>query len=66
MARGPLLFKQSDVARAFRAAQEAGLKVRVDISKHGNLSIVPISEDVLPQTNEWDQDLVKASVPVRS
>jgi hypothetical protein len=41
MAKGPFLFKKTDVRRAVEAAEEAGLKVgRIEISA-GKISVVP-------------------------
>jgi hypothetical protein len=41
MSHGPFLFRQNDVARAFRAAKAAGVTARVDIAPDGTISITP-------------------------
>lgn len=66
--RGVLRFTQRDVARAFRAAKSAGVTVRVDILRNGELSIVPVNGAQKPQEqhNEWDQALGKPAPKVRS
>jgi hypothetical protein len=41
--RRPCPFKETDVARAFRGARAAGITARVDITKDGKLSIIPVT-----------------------
>lgn len=49
MARRPIAFTQSDVVRAIRAAQVAGLNVgRVDISPDGGIT-VSTAPEVVPK-----------------
>jgi hypothetical protein len=56
MSRKPPIFKLSDVRKAFEAARAAGVTARVDITRDGKLSIVPMpaeapdvkSKDALP------------------
>ena len=59
MSRGPLTFKQRDVAAAIKAAVQAGQQVhRVEISREGRIVIVlangkeQTAENA--DTNEWD------------
>jgi hypothetical protein len=42
MSRKPPIFKLTDVRKAFQAAQAAGVTARVDITRDGKLSIVPV------------------------
>jgi hypothetical protein len=51
------LFRQADVTRAFRAAKEAGIDVRIDIAK-GFLSIIPVHGPGLAET-EADEIIAK-------
>jgi hypothetical protein len=44
MPRGKMLFRKTDVKRAFEAAEEAGVKVSVEIDKLGKLRLIPISD----------------------
>jgi hypothetical protein len=60
MSRGVLTFKRSDVIRAIKAAQIAGIDVhRVEIDRDGKI-IVVIAEPATaapqddPNVNEWD------------
>ena len=66
--RGVLRFTQRDVARAFRAAKSAGVTVRVDILRNGELSVVPVNGTQEPQEqhNECDQAHGKPAPKVRS
>lgn len=56
-------FKQRDVKAVIKAARNAGLEnFRVDIDKHGTISVVPMAPgEPAPNTqgnkNEWDDDL---------
>lgn len=43
MGRRPARFRQSDVARALRAAKQAGVNMAVEISTDGVIRIVPVS-----------------------
>jgi hypothetical protein len=36
-------FTQRDLARAFRAARQAGVDVQVNITRDGTLNVVPVS-----------------------
>jgi hypothetical protein len=40
--RGPARFKQSDIARALRAAKQAGAPVEVEIALDGTIRLIPI------------------------
>jgi hypothetical protein len=42
MSRKPPIFRQTDVRKAFEAARAAGVTARVDITRDGKLSIVPM------------------------
>jgi hypothetical protein len=44
MSRKPPIFRQTDVRKAFQAAQAAGVTARVDITRDGKLSIVPVEK----------------------
>jgi hypothetical protein len=64
MGRGPCSFKQRDVSRAIKGAVAAGLAVgRVEISKDGNIIIIPESaqmdSDAETLHNEWDEGITK-------
>jgi hypothetical protein len=56
-------FRQRDVKEAIKAARNAGLEnFRVDISKEGTISVVPMAPGESVQNNqgnknEWDDDL---------
>jgi hypothetical protein len=43
MSRAPSTFRQSDLARALRAADAAGKKVKIKITR-GSMEIIPIEE----------------------
>jgi hypothetical protein len=50
-------FRQADVTRLLRAAEAAGVKVRVEIEP-GKLVAVPMDSDGGDEElNEWDEDL---------
>jgi hypothetical protein len=58
VSRGPLPFRQTDVARAVRGAVSAGLTVqRVEVDKTGRI-IVVVGETgkATGERNEWDND----------
>jgi hypothetical protein len=61
MSAGPHSFKQSDVTRAFVAAQKAGEKVRVEIDlQHKRITLTPMKPDeAVSETNgsEHEKDL---------
>jgi hypothetical protein len=61
MSRKPPIFKVTDVRKAFQAARDAGINARVDITRDGKLSIVPMTTGAPPVTNEWDKALGKPS-----
>lgn len=59
VARGVATFKQSDLTRAMKAAEKAGLAVRrYEIEKTGKIVIIPAkandSTGTLLEPNEWD------------
>jgi hypothetical protein len=54
MPKGKMLFRKTDVKRAFEAAEEAGVKVSVEIDKAGKLRLVPLSDSVSAGPNPWD------------
>jgi hypothetical protein len=58
VSRGPLPFRQTDVARAVKGAVAAGLTVqRVEVDKAGKI-IVVVGEPgkvAASETNEWDR-----------
>jgi hypothetical protein len=60
MSRGPLTFKQRDVAAAIRAAVQAGQRVdRVEIRRDGSIVVILTNgreqqvNDKLPRSDEW-------------
>ena len=60
--RDDCTFRQRDVKEAIKAARNAGLEnFRVDIDKHGTISIVPMTPSVGTQRqgtpNKWDDVL---------
>jgi hypothetical protein len=61
-------FKETDIKRAVRGAQNAGLSIgRLEIGKEGKISIVPKEEaakDDRP-ADEWDEAFGKPSTKVR-
>jgi hypothetical protein len=61
MTRRPPLFRATDLARALRAGMMAGVSVRVNISKTGELTVSPMLAEAPPppETNEWDRALGK-------
>ena len=53
-------FKQRDVKEAIKAAKNAGLEnFRIDIDKHGTISVVPLApgEKAQKGDDEWADDL---------
>jgi len=58
MGHGPATFKESDLIRALRAAQKAGIDVvRVEVGRDGRIVLVLKNGDkVLTERNEWDVD----------
>jgi hypothetical protein len=61
MSKGMLTFKETDLRRAIRASQKAGLSIaRVEIDRDGKIVIVtgkPVNEDTMSNTNPWDEVL---------
>jgi hypothetical protein len=59
VSRGPLPFRQTDVARAIKGAVAAGLTVqRVEVDKDGKIVVVigePGKAEVVTGANEWDR-----------
>lgn len=60
MSRGPLTFKQRDVAAAIKAALRAGQQVdRIEIRRDGSIVVIlsngkePQVNDKLPRSDEW-------------
>ena len=55
-----IMFKQTDVTRAFRAAQAAGINnPRIEISNTGTIVIIPQpgdADDDSSSPNPWDKD----------
>jgi hypothetical protein len=58
MSKGPLTFKQTDLLRAIRTSQKAGLSIaRVEIDRDGKIVVV-VREGMTIQGsagNEWDE-----------
>jgi len=58
MSRRPCAFSQTDVKRALKAGHAAGVEIaRVEISKNGNVVVVPDKPAEASQNaerNEWD------------
>ena len=65
MSRGPLSFRQTDVARAIKGAVAAGLTVqRVEVDKAGKIVVVvgEAGKDIVAtEDNEWDKKLAQPS-----
>jgi hypothetical protein len=65
VSRGPLPFRQTDVARAIKGAVAAGLTVqRVEVDKAGKIIVVvgEAGKDVVAsEGNEWDKKLAQPS-----
>jgi hypothetical protein len=47
MSHAPSLFRQNDIARAFRAARAAGIIARVDIAPDGTIRIFQIPQEAV-------------------
>jgi hypothetical protein len=64
MSRRPPIFKLTDVRKAFEAARAAGVTARVDITRDGKLSIVPVETPASgpPPGNPWDKPRGKTTV----
>ena len=66
MSHAPSLFRQNDIARAFRAAKAAGVTARVDIAPDGTIRIFQLTgQQDPPKTNEWDSVLDKSQTEIR-
>ena len=60
MSRKPPIFRQTDVRKAFEVARAAGVTARVDITRDGKLSIVPMpAEAPKPDPSGWEKALGK-------
>ena len=57
MGHGPATFKETDLARALRAARKAGVEVeRVEVGRDGRIVLVlKNGDEVSPESNEWDE-----------
>jgi hypothetical protein len=67
MSKGPSDFKMTNVKRAIVGVEMAGITIgSIEVKPDGTVSIIPQGKEKPAAGNEWDQDLVKASVPVRS
>ena len=53
--RGPGRFKQRDVARAVRAAQQAGGVARVEVAPDGHIHLILAEQAPKPDSNPWDE-----------
>ena len=53
--RGPGRFKQRDVARAVRAAQQAGGVARVEVALDGHIHLILAEQAPKPDSNPWDE-----------
>ena len=59
MSKGPYPFKESDITRAFRAAQKAGVDVKIEIdTDHRRLCIIPIKSGEKTDDAENLKDLL--------
>jgi hypothetical protein len=57
MSKGRHLFRETELRRAVRAAESAGMKIgRVEIDSTGKISLFPgdRGDSVEPEKNEWD------------
>lgn len=52
MPKGKMMFRKTDVKRAFEATEEAGVKVSVEIDKAGKLKLVPLTDSVATSTQD--------------
>jgi hypothetical protein len=63
--RHPCLFKETDIARAFRGARRAGVTARIDIAPDGTMRISQLTPQEAvnapapPPETEWDRALGK-------
>jgi hypothetical protein len=48
--RGKVLFKESEIARCFRAAKTAGISIKVNIAPNGGLSLIPVEPESQVET----------------
>jgi hypothetical protein len=56
MTRRPSTFRQTDVARAVKAAQAAGLTVgTVEVTSDGTIKVITATAPELPPANSFDQ-----------
>jgi hypothetical protein len=47
-------YRKSDLVRAFRAAEAAGIKSpRIEVDRHGTIAIIPAKPEGVGE-NEWD------------
>jgi hypothetical protein len=68
MGHGPCAFKQTDVTRAIKAAQAAGLKVTgFEITTDGKITVVASAENgtTTATANEWDSVYGEDQAPAR-
>jgi hypothetical protein len=57
MVRRPCMFKQTDLARALKAATKAGVPVKIEIVD-GKMTVIPencVARD-RDERNEWDEE----------
>jgi len=70
MSKGPSTFKVTNVKRAIVGVEMAGITIgSIEVKPDGTVSIIPMGPQEKAEAgvgNEWDHDLVKAAVPVRS
>jgi hypothetical protein len=59
--RGKVLFKETEIARCFRAAKTAGISIKVNIGADGSLSLVPVETP-----NQGDLAATKTAPTLRS
>ena len=66
MSRGRSHFRQSDLTRAIKAAQAAGLEIaRIEIDPNGTIKIVPGKPESEQTENPWDEVLkAKSEMPI--
>jgi len=60
MGKGPLVFKETDLTRALRAARKAGVDVKVTINLERKImTVTPVKpgEAGIRTENEWDEVL---------
>lgn len=54
----PARFTKADIARALKGANDAGVRVRIEIEPSGKIVILTQAEPVASVArNPWDQDL---------